>query len=179
MTAQRPMAPDTARRARHQRPARLAGAALVAFLLALGALRWWVIEPVHVTSDSMVPAVHPGAYALVLTIPSARDELAPGDLVVFDSPDDGGVNVKRVIALAGQEMAIRDALVYVDGIERGEPGIDSSAIDGTYFGPRQVPPDSVFVLGDNREASVDSRHYGPVPLDHIRGRVLWIWNGAG
>jgi signal peptidase I len=151
----------------------------VAFLLALGALRLWVIEPVHVTSDSMVPAVHPGAYALVLTTPSARDELSPDDLVVFESPDDGATNLKRVIALAGQDVAIRDAVVYVDGAERLEPGIDPSAIDGTYFGPQRVPPGSVFVLGDNREASVDSRDYGPVPADRVRGRVLFLWDGAG
>jgi len=155
------------------------GGALVMFLLALGAMRLWVLEPVHVTSDSMVPAVHPGAYALALTTSSARDELSPGDLVVFESPDDGTTNLKRVIALAGQEVAIRDAVVYVDGAERREPGIDASAIDGTYFGPQRVPPGSVFVLGDNREVSVDSRAYGPVPADRVRGRVLFLWDGAG
>jgi len=63
--------------------------------------------------------------------------------------------------------------------QRPEPGIDRSAIDGTYFGPLPVPRGGVFVLGDNREASVDSRHYGPVPVDQIRGRVLFLWDGPG
>ncbi|HRO93957.1 signal peptidase I [Citricoccus sp.] len=151
----------------------------MAFLLVLGALRWWVIEPVHITSDSMVPAVHPGAYTLVLKTPAAVGGLQPNDLVVFESPDDGAMTLKRVIALAGQDMAIKDAVVYVDGVERPEPAIDASAIDGTYFGPQRVPPGSVFVLGDNREASVDSRHYGPVPADRVRGRVLFLWDGPG
>lgn len=176
MTARRPMAPDTARPARR---GRVASGALIAFLLALGALRWWVIEPVHITSDSMVPAVHPGAYALVLTTPAAVGGLQPNDLVVFASPEDGTRNLKRVIALGGQDVAIRDARVYVDGAERREPGIDASALDGTYFGPQLVPPGSVFVLGDNRGVSVDSRHYGPVPVDRVRGKVVFLWDGAG
>jgi signal peptidase I len=173
MTARRRATP------RRARPGRVAGGALVGFVLAVAALRLWVIEPVHITSDSMLPAVHPGAYALVLAMPAARDGLSPDDLVVFESPDDGTATLKRVIALGGQEMAIRDAVVYVDGIERPEPGIDRSAIDGSYFGPLSVPRDSVFVLGDNRGPAVDSRDYGPVPLDRVRGRVLFVWDGAG
>jgi signal peptidase I len=176
MTARREAAP---RRAGPAHPGRVAGGVLVGFLLALAALRLWVVEPVHVTSDSMVPAVHPGAYALVLATPAARDGLVPGDLVVFEAPDGGSTNLKRVIALGGREVAIRDAVVYVDGAGLREPGIDASAIDGTYFGPLTVPQGSVFVLGDNRGTSVDSRHHGPVPLDRVRGRVLFLWDGAG
>jgi signal peptidase I len=176
MTAQQPTGPNTVRPGRR---VRVAAGTLAVFLLVLAALRLWVVEPIHVTSDSMLPAVQPGAYALVLTTPAALDELAPDDLVVFESPDDGSVNVKRVIALGGQDMAIRNAVVYVDGVQRREPDIDPSALEGTYFGPQPVPRGSVFVLGDNREASVDSRDYGPVPLDRIRGRVVFLWNGAG
>jgi signal peptidase I len=176
MTALQSRRPKTVRSGRR---VRVAAGTLAVFLLALAALRLWVVEPIHITSDSMLPAVQPGAYALVLTTPAAIDELAPDDLVVFESPDDGSVNVKRVVALGGQDMAIRNAVVYVDGVERREPGIDPSALDGTYFGPQPVPRGNVFVLGDNREASVDSRDYGPVPLDRIRGRVVFLWNGAG
>lgn len=175
MTAQQSTGPDAVRPGRR---VRVAAGTLAVFLLALAALRLWVVEPIHITSDSMLPAVQPGAYALVLTIPAAIDELAPDDLVVFASPDDDSVNVKRVIALGGQDLAIRNAAVYVDGVERREPGLDPSALEGTYLGPQPVPRDSVYVLGDNREASVDSRDYGPVPLDRIRGRVLFVWNGA-
>lgn len=176
MTAQRPMGPNTARPGRR---VHVAAGTLAVFLLVVAALRLWVLEPVHVASDSMSPTVHPGAYTVVLKTPAAIGTLRPDDLVVFESPDDGTATLKRVIALEGQEMAIRDAVVYVDGIERPEPGIDRSAIDGTYFGPLPVPRGGVFVLGDNRGASVDSRHYGPVPVDQIRGRVLFLWDGVG
>jgi signal peptidase I len=162
---------------RPARHVRVAGGALVAFLLALAALRLWVLEPVHVTSDSMAPTVRPGTYALVLKTADAVGGLRPDDLVVLESPDDGTTVLKRVVALGGQEVAIRDAVVNVDDVERPEPGIDRSAIDGTYFGPVPVPPDTVFVLGDNRGPAVDSRHFGPVPVERVLGRVVFLWDG--
>jgi signal peptidase I len=56
-----------------------------------------------------------------------------------------------------------------------EPWVDLESVDGTYFGPVTVPQGEVFVLGDDRDRSVDSRALGPVPLDAVRGRVLTRW----
>jgi signal peptidase I len=59
------------------------------------------------------------------------------------------------------------------GVPQPEPGIDHSRIDGTYFGPVTVPAGHVFVLGDNRAGSIDSRIYGSVPLGDLQATVLW------
>ncbi len=152
--------------------------AVIAAVTLLGLLvstRIWVAEPISVSSDSMSPTVPPGAHALVIKAPGTARGLKPGDIVVFESPDDGVVSLKRVIALGGQEVAIRDGRVFLDGIESPEPDIDSSAIDATYFGPVRVSAESVFVLGDNRGWAIDSRDYGDVSLDSIRGRILLLW----
>ena len=76
------------------------------------------------------------------------------------------------MALGGQTVAIEDAVLVVDGTVRHEPQVDLSRIDSTYFGPVTVPPDAVFVLGDNRSESIDSRTYGAIPLDELVGRVV-------
>jgi signal peptidase I len=94
------------------------------------------------------------------------------DLVVFTSPEDGHDAIKRVIAVAGQEVALRDAVLHVDGVAVHEPQVDLSRIDGTWFGPVTVPDDAVFLMGDARGRSIDSRVYGSVPLEDVHGRVL-------
>lgn len=144
-----------------------------AFALALAALRLFVVEPYTVASDSMVPAVEPGSYAVMLRLPGTAERVQLRDLVVFKTPDAGETVLKRVVAVGGQEVSIRDSLLYVDGRRVDEPGIDASAIDGTWFGPVDVPEGAVFVLGDNRAASIDSRDYGSIALEAVRGKVLW------
>jgi signal peptidase I len=152
----------------------LYAAAALFVLLLVG--RVFVLEPITIASDSMRPHIMPGSHALLLKTHGASNGPNPDDLVVFNSPDDGTTSLKRVIAVAGQEIAIRDGVVFVDGVLRLEPGIDPEAIDATYFGPIRVQPDTVFVLGDNRGPSIDSRDYGPVPLDSIRGSIVLVWN---
>ena len=94
---------------------------------------------------------------------------------MFASPQDGRDAIKRVVAVGGQQVAIRDAELYVDGTLVREPQVDLSRIDGLWFGPVTVPERTVFVLGDARSGSVDSRVYGPVPLGSIVGRVTVVW----
>jgi signal peptidase I len=146
-----------------------AAAAMVAVLLAL---RLWVLVPMTVVSDSMAPAVPLDGTVLTFTLGPALGGVHAGRLVVFDGPEDGGPVLKRVAATGGQSVAIRDAVLLVDGVPVSEPGVDRSRIDGTYFGPVTVPAGHVFVLGDNRAASIDSRDYGSVDVSRIRATVL-------
>ncbi|MDQ1055026.1 signal peptidase I [Arthrobacter sp. SORGH_AS 212] len=144
--------------------------ALVPALALLGA-RAWLVEPFTVSSDSMEPTIAQGSVVLMYK-PAASGTVGRGVVVAFTNPEDGHVAIKRVIAVAGQSVAIRDAELFVDGLHVDEPFVDHSRIDATYFGPVTVPAGSIFVLGDNRGVSIDSRDYGAVPLTAVQGTLL-------
>ena len=166
-----PWAPRTSRRHRAPAAARAAGCVLLAVLL----LRLWVVEPLTVASDSMEPAVTQGSSVLMFKPWALLGGVAPRAMVVFAHPVDGSLTLKRVVATAGQTVAIEDAVLVVDGAAVDEPGIDLSRIDATYFGPVTVPEGHVFVLGDNRAVSIDSRDFGSVPVSSIRATVPLPW----
>ena len=140
-------------------------------LLALLAIRSWVLTPYEVASDSMAPALSSGSWVLVDRVSWRFDGARRGDVVVVDRPN-GELVVKRVVATAGQQVALDDGWLVVDGLVVDEPLVDHSRVDGTWFGPVTVPSAHVFVLGDNRETSIDSRHFGPVPVSSVDGRVV-------
>jgi len=152
----------------------VAGAVLVVGVVVARAT---VCDTIRVSSGSMSPTVCTGDIVL-------RDRLAPakrvtvGDIVTFPRPGDGAEQIKRVVALGGQTVAIADAVLLVDGREVPEPYVDAATIDGVYFGPVTVPPGSVFVMGDDREFSVDSRSFGPVPQERVDGRVTAVLRSA-
>ena len=150
-------------------------AAVVSVVGAVLVVRGVVVEPREVASESMEPTLHPGSVVLVDKIGPRLKGVHREDIVVFASPQDGRESVKRVVAVAGQHVAIRDADLYVDDVLVVEPQVDRSRIDGVWFGPVTVPDRAVFVLGDSRSGSVDSRVYGPVPLGSIHGRVALAW----
>ena len=141
-------------------------------VLAVLAIRTWLVEPVTVSSDSMAPTIQTGAVVLLYKPAAAAGWIRNGVVVAFASPVDGRTAIKRVVAVEGQRVAIRDSELFVDDVAVAEPFIDHSRIDGTYFGPETVPAGSVFVLGDNRGVSIDSRDFGAVPLTAIQGSLL-------
>lgn len=151
--------------------------AVVVILLAVAA-GWWVrghvVGSYRVTSGSMEPTLCPGDEVLVNKTVGGSD-LHRGDLVVLTAPDDGKLVVKRAVGLPGDHVAIRDALLFVDGRKVSEPYVDHAKIDALYYGPKVVPSDSVLVMGDNRSVSIDSRDYGSVPFSALHGRVLTRW----
>ncbi|WP_427007535.1 signal peptidase I [Pseudarthrobacter sp. H2] len=159
------MPSDTGRRAR------LLAATLIPVLAVL-AVRSWLVEPVTVSSDSMAPTIPSGSVVLLYKPAAAAGWIHNGVVVAFGSPIDGRTVIKRVIAGAGQSIAIRDSELFVDDVAVVEPFVDHSRIDATYFGPVTVPAGSVFVLGDNRGVSIDSRDFGAVPLTSIQGTLL-------
>lgn len=168
MDADRVLLRTTRRAPGLRHPKSVAASWVVAALLVT---RLWVIEPLTVASDSMEPAVAENSTVLMLkAFPPAQ--VKRGTLIVFTSPEGGTPTLKRVVAVGGQFVAIEDSILLVDGKAVPEPGIDHTRIDGTYFGPVQVPEGQVFVLGDNRAGSIDSRDYGSVPLENLLGILL-------
>jgi signal peptidase I len=143
------------------------GYAVGALLVTLGA-RAWLAEPLTVSSDSMNPTLSRGDTVVVEKV----GRPGRGDLVAFHSPQDGELALKRVVGLPGDRVELRDAELYVNGRRVRESFVDHSSIDGTYFGPVTVPSRSVFVLGDRRAGSVDSRVYGAVPIGGVVGTVV-------
>ena len=161
------------------RPRRRPRLALIA-LAVVGALllvRGLVAEPFSIPSQSMAPTITRGDHVLVDKLAYRGDDLpAVGELVVFRSPKTDEIMLKRVVALGGQTVEIRDGLLYVDGRRRVEPYTDPDAIDSVFFGPVKVASGGVFVLGDNRFDSTDSRRYGTVPASELIGRArARIW----
>ncbi|GAA3323672.1 MULTISPECIES: signal peptidase I [Paeniglutamicibacter] len=158
--------------ARRRRRVRFTAIAAAVFVLVALACRLWILEPVAVRSDSMEPTVKAGSLVFVFKPGPELSGVHPGDLVVFASPVDGTPLIKRVVAVGGQQIEVQDAVLYVDSSPVDEPFVDLATIDGTYYPRTDVPDGTVFVMGDNRERSIDSRDYGPVSLEDIDGLVL-------
>ena len=96
-----------------------------------------------------------------------------GDVMVFDVPDEKISLIKRVVALPGETVEVRGGQVFIDEDEQPLEEPWTTQLGGPDYPPTLVPPLHVFVLGDNRPVSRDSRYFGPVPLDQVHGRA-WI-----
>jgi signal peptidase I len=113
-----------------------------------------------------------------------------GDIIVFRFPEDPGRDfIKRCVAVEGQRVEVRDKILYVDGTRMEEPfaiHTDPSTVPrGTNardnFGPVVVPKGHIFMMGDNRDNSLDSRFWGPLPVDLVKGKAMilyWSWDAA-
>lgn len=157
---------------------RAVATSLVVVVGVVALVRGFVLLPVTVDSASMSPALDAGDVVLTTRLAPDPDDLERGDLVAFRSPDDGRRAVKRVIGLPGEELVVLDGRLHVDGRVVDEPSVDPAGVDGYYSRTFVVPAGSVFVMGDNRGNSVDSRDYGAVPDTELEGRVvvrLWPW----
>jgi len=120
--------------------------------------------------------------------PMIRDP-KPGDIIVFRYPDDPARDfIKRCVADGGQQVELRDKVLYVDGRAREEPYAvhkdprilprETSPRDN--FGPIVVPQGHLFMMGDNRDNSHDSRFWGPLPRALVKGKAMilyWSWDG--
>jgi signal peptidase I len=115
---------------------------------------------------------------LVLVRPAR--EIERGDLIVFSAPMVGTRMIKRVVALGGDVIELRDNRAFVNGAQLDEPYVapndDSLPAPARFrdMQPARVAADSVFVLGDNRDHSNDSRFLGAVPRKSVRGRVVFV-----
>jgi len=132
----------------------------------------FLAQATRVYGQSMEPSLHTNQRLIVEKVSYYFHGPRRGDIVVLKRPGrNGELLIKRVVGLPGEEVSIRDGRVYIDGRPLEEPYV-SQATRG-HYGPVRVPPLHVFVLGDNRGASNDSRVFGPVHRDQILGRA-WL-----
>ena len=174
-------------------------AILIAVLLALF-VRTFVVQAFKIPSGSMLPTLQIGDHLLVNkfsygvklpvtgTVLFSRPGPARGDVVVFRFPRDRSLDyIKRVIGIGGDTIEVRDKQVFVNGEKVADPHAHftsreiMSAAGGPKdnFGPVTVPVGKIFVMGDNRDTSYDSRFWGFVDLRDVRGKALiiyWSWD---
>ena len=113
----------------------------------------------------------------------------PGDIIVFKYPVDMRKDfIKRCVAVEGQTVAVRNKVLYVDGKKQNEPYVmheDDRVIARELsprdnFGPITVPKGKLFMMGDNRDNSLDSRFWGPLPIGLVKGKAIFryfSWDG--
>ncbi len=190
------------------RPREFVEAVLVAVVFALF-VRTFLLQAFVVPSPSMEDTVLAGDHLIVNKFvfgPRAgsvlgrllpRRPVRRGDVIVFKFPEDPRRDfVKRVIALPGDEVEIRDKAVFVNGQPESTPSafhgdsrvwpddarLPASQRRRDQVSPLRVPDGTYFAMGDNRDNSYDSRFWGPVPAAYLKGRplfVYWSWNQDG
>jgi signal peptidase I len=150
----------------------------VAVILSLRYVGWSPGGSVaRVSGSAMAPTVADGDYLVVQ--PYSGSTPRPGDIIEFRSPYHRRNNIMRVVAGPGQTVLIRGGQVIVDGRPLSEPYVAGKPWTVSADWPKSgsaatLGSDEFFVLGDNRNDSTDSRVFGPVRRDDIRGRVVFI-----
>jgi signal peptidase I len=127
------------------------------------------VRVVRVESGSMSPTLDAGDLVFVARGPG---DLQRGDVVVIRHSGTGEHLVKRAVALGGNTVRLDDGVLVVDDVAACEPDIDPERIDGVFSPSVTVPDGEVFVLGDDRRDSIDSRDFGPVAVDDVLGHVI-------
>ena len=164
----------------------------IAIALALF-IRTFIVQAYKIPSGSMMPTLVVGDHILVnkfiygVKIPYLRKTIIPvtqpkrGDVIVFMFPLDKSKDfIKRVIGLPGDEIEIIGRKVYINGkLYKDEHAYyDNDKVQPQRFGPVKVPEWGLFVMGDNRNHSYDSRFWGFVPLSYVKGKAMiiyWSW----
>lgn len=177
-----------------------AEAIIMALILALF-IRTFIVQAFKIPSGSMIPTLEIGDHILVnklsygLRLPFLERYLMQygnpgrGDVVVFIYPEDRSKDfIKRVIAVGGDTVEVRAKKIFINGKPSDDPHAHFAGYDplaggagsGDDYGPKTVPQNSIFVMGDNRDRSYDSRFWGFVDLNDVRGKaflIYWSWDG--
>lgn len=135
------------------------------------------VQVVRVSAASMAPTIGDGDLVL---LERGDGPFARRDVVAVRRPDTGEQLIKRVVAVGGDRVAIEDGVLVVNDSAVCEPSIDPEDIDGVWSGPTTVPDGHVFLMGDERHRSIDSRDFGPLPLTSVDGLVrARVWPSPG
>ncbi|HZD22678.1 MAG TPA: signal peptidase I, partial [Acidimicrobiia bacterium] len=185
--------------------AELPGLLLTALVIAV-LIKTFLVQPFWIPSESMLDTIHVNDRVMVNKLAFRFGEPQRGDVVVFHDPSLEEVEdsmpeavirsvleavgirtrgkddlIKRVIGLPGETITISDNQVHIDGVAMSEPYLDEDVVMPD-AGPFTVGEDEVFVMGDNREFSFDSRRFGPIDYEDLVGRafiIIWPVSNIG
>jgi signal peptidase I len=157
---------------------------LVLTLIIFFVIQTFIAQPYQIRQQSMETTLEPDQYVLVDKLTPRFDAYKRGDIVVFKPPEawaqpDGTPYIKRVIGIGGDTIEIRDGKVFVNGTELREPYVYSEngepqpTEDPLQQEQWVVPDGALFLMGDHRKSSADSREFGSVDIDNVIGRA-WL-----
>ena len=147
---------------------------LVLALILTFIIRGFLVESFLVQGHSMEPTLHHGERLLVTKLPYRFREPKRGEIVVFRYPRDHRTDfIKRVLALPGEKVEMRLGRLYINDQPLEEPYVHQAGM--FTMPPLVVPEGQVFVLGDNRTNSEDSRVFGPVDMEDIKGKAFVVF----
>lgn len=179
-----------------------------AALLIAVVIKTFLFQAFWIPSSSMEDTLQIYDRVLVSKLSYQFSDISQLDVIVFDDPragfeqpDEGAVEravrnlkesiglatpqsefIKRVIGVPGDVVEGKDGAVYVNGVRLDEPYLKQPELPIGPFGPVEVPDGALFVMGDNRRASQDSRFFGPIPIDDVVGKafvIIWPPSRAG
>lgn len=161
------------------------GTPLVLAIILAFVIKMFVVAPYIVEGASMDPTLHDGDRLLVNKFISyVQEEPARGDIIIIKDVEADKHYVKRVIGLPGDTVEMEKDKLFVNGEKLNEPYLSSNRSDAETmgmhltedFGPVNVPDDQLFVMGDNRLRSMDSRNgLGKIELDEVVGKAEVVW----
>jgi len=153
-------------------------------------IKTFLFQAYYIPSPSMTPTLSEGDRILVNKLSYKLHSVNRGDLIVFDTPEAGGNDdlIKRVIGLPGEFVDVEDGRIEIDGGLLLEPYLPLNTDINSFSTPAncvnrpnensgcRIPDEHVFVMGDNRSNSRDSRFFGPVPVEDVEGRAfIRVW----
>ena len=160
-------------------------AVIVGALVVALVVKTFLFQAFYIPSASMEPTLEKGDRVLVNKLSYDLHDINRGDIIVFELPPEkvgpDGIKdlIKRVVGLPGETIESRDGIVYIDGKRLDEPYLgEGVTTDNPAIDRQVVPEDHVFVLGDNRDNSADSRfpNRGPIPIEDVIGRAfIQVW----
>ncbi len=133
-----------------------------------------VVQNYRIESTSMLPNFHEGQFILVNKLAYKIGTPHRGDVIVFHNPDNTDEDyIKRVIGLPGDTLEIADQTIYINGKPLDEPYPMNRLVPGSQYGPVVIEPNHLFVMGDNRPNSKDSRSFGQLSEELLVGQA-WV-----
>lgn len=134
-------------------------------------VRTFLMTPYYVQQESMMPNFQPNNYLIVNRWSLRSNELDRGDVTVFKVPDEKDALIKRVIGLPGETIEVKERSVFINGEEIDESSYLAEDIETWGNVNLSLGEDEYFMMGDNRNHSLDSRHFGAINIEQMVGRA--------